>query len=77
MATSEIDEIVAWCKRHRAFLQLELDMLDSGYMTTTEMRLAGQIDTTRETAYRLRNSIVDLDLLLERYGPDELMFVPE
>jgi hypothetical protein len=62
---ADLAQLIAWCKNQRAFLKQQLDMLESGQMSTFETRESGeQVDTTAETIRRTITLINDLDALL-------------
>ncbi len=60
-----LPQLIAWCKNHRADLKRQLDLLESGQMSTFEIReLQEQVDTTAETVRRTIILINELDTLL-------------
>ncbi len=57
--------LTEWCKAQRAYLKQQLDVLESGQMTTFEARDSGeQVDTTAETVRHTITLINELDSLL-------------
>jgi hypothetical protein len=62
---ADLAKLIAWCKDERAFLKQQLDMLESGQMSTFENRVSEeQVDTTAETVRRTITLIAELDALL-------------
>jgi hypothetical protein len=54
---ADLAQLIAWCKDQRVFLKQQLDMLESGQMSTFETRESEkQIDTTPENGSAHNNS---------------------
>jgi transposase len=64
---TDLAQLTSWCKKLRAVLKQQLDMLESGQMRTIEERgTEAQADTTADTVQRLIRQINELnDLLAE------------
>jgi hypothetical protein len=65
---TELADFIRWCNKERATLRRSLEMMESGVMHTGEAR-AGQPqrDTTAESIARAKQSIAELDALLEKH----------
>ena len=61
----DLAQLTSWCKKLRALLKQQLDMLESGQMRTIEKRgTEAETDTTADTVQRLIGQINELNELL-------------
>ena len=65
---SELADFIRWCNKERVTLRHSLEMMEAGVLHTGEAR-AGQPqrDTTAESIAHTKQSIAELDALLEKH----------
>jgi hypothetical protein len=65
---SELADFIRWCNKERGVLRHSLEMMEAGVMHTGEARTGQpQRDTTAESIARIKQSIAELDALLEKH----------
>lgn len=63
-----IRALVDWCKEERISYRLQLELMESGKIGTSECRNGRMENSTPETIKRVKGLIAELDKLLAEHG---------